>query len=139
MDFGGGRFWLLYNKGFMDTSQFFMKDDVCRQFKKQDVIWASEIQQVRDFGTESATQQVQAEVVRKLGRLRNDAETTFEYHLFNGIQGLVKDPRDGATVVNYFTGLCLECGGNSLAAISEWFGLHLIRLRGQVSWARWVG
>jgi len=35
--------------------------------------------------------------------------------------------------------LCLECGGNSLAAISEWFGLHLIRLRGQVSWARWVG
>jgi hypothetical protein len=35
--------------------------------------------------------------------LRNDAETTFEYHLFNGIQGLVKDPRDGATVVNYFT------------------------------------
>ena len=76
---------------------------VCRQFKKQDVIWASEIQQVRDFGTESATQQVQAEVARKLGRLRNDAETTFEYHLFNGIQGLVKDPRDGATVVNYFT------------------------------------
>ena len=36
-------------------------------------------------------------------RLRGDAETTFEYHLFNGIQGLVKDPRDGATVVNYFT------------------------------------
>ena len=76
---------------------------VCRQFKKQDVIWASEIQQVRDFGSDTATQQVQAEVARKLGRLRNDAETTFEYHLFNGIQGLVKDPRDGATVVNYFT------------------------------------
>ena len=38
-----------------------------------------------------------------LGRLRNDVETTFEYHLFNGIQGLVKDPRDGATVVNTFT------------------------------------
>ena len=37
------------------------------------------------------------------------------------------------------SGLCLECGGNSLAAISEWFDLHLIRLRGQVSWARWVG
>ena len=30
-------------------------------------------------------------------------QPTFEYHLFNGIQGLVKDPRDGATVVNYFT------------------------------------
>src|SRR4249920_2369297 len=29
---------------------------VCRQFKKQDVIWASEIQQVRDFGSDTATQ-----------------------------------------------------------------------------------
>lgn len=67
------------------------------------MIRASEIQHVRDFGTESATQQVQAEVARKLGRLRNDAETTFEYHLFNRIQGLAKDPRDGATVVNYLT------------------------------------
>ena len=80
-----------------------MRAFVCRQFKKQDVIWASEIQQVRDHGSESATQQVQTEVARKLSRLRNDAETTFEYHLFNGIQGLVKDLRDGAAVVNYFT------------------------------------
>jgi hypothetical protein len=71
---------------------------VCRQFKKQDVLWASEIQSVRDFGSEGAAQQVQAEVARKLGRLRNDAETTFESHLFNALQGLVKDPRDGATV-----------------------------------------
>ena len=47
---------------------------VFRQFKKQDVIWASEIQQVRDFGTESATQQVQSEVARKLGHLRNDED-----------------------------------------------------------------
>jgi hypothetical protein len=35
--------------------------------------------------------------------LRNDAEATFEFHLFNGIQGVVKDPRDGATVANYYT------------------------------------
>ena len=76
---------------------------VCRQFKKQDVIWAAEIQSVRDFGSESALQQVQTEVARRLGNLRRDAEATFEYHLLNGIQGLVKDPRDGATVVNYFT------------------------------------
>ena len=80
-----------------------MRAFICRQFKKQDVLWASEIQGVRDHGSESATQQVQAEVARKLGRLRQDAETTFEYHLLNGIQGLVKDPRDNATVVNYFT------------------------------------
>ena len=80
-----------------------MRAFVCRQFKKQDVIWASEIQSVRDFGSESALQQVQTEVARRLGNLRRDAEGTFEYHLLNGIQGLVKDPKDGATVVNYFT------------------------------------
>ncbi|WP_414633691.1 major capsid protein [Paracoccus marcusii] len=32
-----------------------MRAFVCRQFKKQDVLWASEIQSVRDFGSESAT------------------------------------------------------------------------------------
>jgi Phage major capsid protein E len=76
---------------------------VCRQFKKQDVIWASEIQGIRAFGTESEAQQVQVEVARRLRRLRTDAEATFEYHFLNGIQGIVKDPKDGATVVNYFT------------------------------------
>jgi hypothetical protein len=76
---------------------------VCRQFKKQDVIWASEIQGIRAFGSESEAQQVQVEVARRLRRLRTDAEATFEYHLLNGIQGRVLDPKDGATVVNYFT------------------------------------
>lgn len=80
-----------------------MRAFVCRQFKKQDVLWASEIQGIRDFGSETAAQQVQSEVARKLGRLRQDAEATFEYHLLNGIQGIVKDPKDGATVVSYFT------------------------------------
>ncbi len=80
-----------------------MRAFVCRQFKKQDVLWASEIQSVRDFGSESATQQVQTEVAYRLRKLRQDAETTFEYHLLNGIQGRVLDPKDHATVVNYFT------------------------------------
>ena len=70
-----------------------MRAFVCRQFKKQDVLWASEIQGIRDFGSETATQQVQTEVARKMARLRNDAEATFEFHLFNGIQGVVKDPQ----------------------------------------------
>ncbi len=76
---------------------------VCRQFKKQDVLWASEIQGIRAFGTESETQQIQQEVARRLKRLRNDAEATFEYHLLNGIQGKVLDPKDGAVVIDYFT------------------------------------
>jgi hypothetical protein len=74
---------------------------VCRQFKKQDVLWASEIQALREFGSESSAQQAQAEVARRMQRLRSDAEFTFEYHLLNAIQGLVKDPRDGATVIDY--------------------------------------
>ena len=36
-----------------------MRAFVCRQFKKQDVLWASEIQGIRDFGSETAVQQVQ--------------------------------------------------------------------------------
>ena len=39
---------------------------VCRQFKKQDVLWASEIQGIRAFGTDSETQQIQAEVARPM-------------------------------------------------------------------------
>jgi hypothetical protein len=61
------------------------------------------IQGIRDHGAETATRQVQTEVARKLGRLRNDAEATFEFHLVNGIRGVVKDPKDGATVVNSCT------------------------------------
>ena len=76
---------------------------VCRQFKKQDVLWASEIQGIRAFGQESETQQIQVEVARRLRRLRSDAEATFEFHLLNGIQGRVLDPKDGATVIDYFT------------------------------------
>jgi hypothetical protein len=74
---------------------------VCRQFKKQDVLWASEIQGIREFGTESVTSQAQAEVARRMRRLRSDAEATFEYHLLNAIQGVVKDPRDGSEVINF--------------------------------------
>jgi Phage major capsid protein E len=76
---------------------------VCRQFKKQDVLWASEIQGIRAFGSESETQQIQAEVARRLRRLRSDAEATFEYHLLNGIQGKVLNPKNGTTVIDYFT------------------------------------
>tara|TARA_R110002167_G_scaffold306283_1_gene510868 strand:+ start:9841 stop:10191 length:351 start_codon:yes stop_codon:yes gene_type:complete len=51
----------------------------------------------------SQTTKLAGAPARKLGRLRQDAEATFEYHLLNGIQGIVKDPKDSATVINYFT------------------------------------
>ena len=54
-----------------------MRAFVCRQFKKQDVLWAAEIQGIREFRSETAVQQVQTEVAVKMRRLRNDAEATF--------------------------------------------------------------
>ncbi|MGM0583209.1 MAG: major capsid protein [Pseudomonadota bacterium] len=56
---------------------------------------------IRAFGSESEAAQVQTEVARRLRRLRSDAEATFECHLLNGIQRLVREPKDGTTVVDY--------------------------------------
>ena len=67
-----------YEQQILDRRE--MRAFVCRQFKKQDVLWASEIQSVRDFGSESATQQVQTEgvdrthVVRAPGRVAGERQ-----------------------------------------------------------------
>jgi hypothetical protein len=71
--------------------------------KKEDTIWASEIQGIRAFGTESELMQVQAEVATRSQTLRSEAELTFEYHMLNALQGKVLDV-DGSTVVyNWYT------------------------------------
>ena len=65
-----------------------MRAFVCRQFKKQDVLWASEIQGIRDFGSETAAQQVHSEVARKLGVTHIIRHTS--------PRGLARSFRDGA-------------------------------------------
>ena len=54
------------------------------------------IQGIRACGTDSEIQQIQAEVTRRLRRLRTDAKATFTYHLLNGIQGKLLNPKEGA-------------------------------------------
>jgi hypothetical protein len=79
------------------------RDFRTRHFKKSDTLWATEVSGIRAFGEESEFQQVQAEVARRSRKLRADAELTFEYHMLNAIQGLVKNPKDGSIVYNWYT------------------------------------
>jgi hypothetical protein len=69
---------------------------------KQSRIMADEIQGIRAFGSESELQQVQTEVARRLQRLMDDLELTWEHHRLGAVQGIVTDA-DGSPLVNFFT------------------------------------
>ena len=58
---------------------------------KGDTIRASELQNIRAFGSETDLQTVQQEVAVRLARLRNDLELTLENHRLGAIQGIVLD------------------------------------------------
>jgi hypothetical protein len=72
---------------------------------KQDKLFASELQGIRAFGSESELMQVQAEIMRRYagptGILR-DLELTWENHRLGAVQGVVLDA-DGSTITNWFT------------------------------------
>lgn len=70
-----------------------------------DRITASELQNIRAFGTESELMQVQAEVARRTAGptgLMASVEYTKEYLRLAAVQGLVLDPKDGTTLYNWF-------------------------------------
>lgn len=69
---------------------------------KQSRIEADELQDIRAFGEESELQQVQVEVARRLQRLTDDVELTWEHHRLGAVQGILADA-DGSPIVNYFT------------------------------------
>ncbi len=70
---------------------------------KGDIIYASEIQNIRAFGSESEFQQVQAEVADRYTDLQSDMQLTHEHMRLGAIQGNVLDA-DGTTVINnWFT------------------------------------
>lgn len=72
---------------------------------EEDTIFASEIQSIRAFGTESELMQVQAEVARRLvgpTGLRNQLEFTKEAMRLGAIQGILLDA-DASTLYNWFT------------------------------------
>jgi hypothetical protein len=65
-------------------------------------IMADEIQGIREFGSETELQQVQAEVAARLQRLHDDVELTWEHHRLGAVQGILADA-NGDPIFNYFT------------------------------------
>jgi hypothetical protein len=69
---------------------------------KGDRINASELQNIREFGTESELQQVATEVAGRMATLRGDLDLTHENMRMGAVQGILLDS-DGSTIYNYFT------------------------------------
>lgn len=69
---------------------------------KGDRIYAEELQGIRAFGSETELSQVQTEVARRLQKLIDDVELTWEHMRLGAVQGIVTDA-DGSTIYNYFT------------------------------------
>ncbi len=84
---------------------------------KGSTIYAEELQGIRAFGSETELEQVQAEVAKRMARLMNDVELTWEHMRLGAIQGLFIDS-DGSTVVDYFS----EFGVSAPAEVPFDFG-----------------
>jgi hypothetical protein len=70
-----------------------------------DTVYASEIQGIREFGTESVLMQIEAEVARRLSGptgLLASVEYTKEYLRLAAVQGLCLNPKDGSQMYNWF-------------------------------------
>jgi hypothetical protein len=70
--------------------------------ERNSTVLADSVQNVRAFGSENATDAVQAVVNERLADLRAMHEVTLEHMRAGAIQGLVKDA-DGSTLVDLFT------------------------------------
>ena len=70
---------------------------------KADTIRASELQNIRAFGSETDLQTVQQEVAARMARLRNDLELTLENHRLGAIQGIVLDADGTTPLIDWFT------------------------------------
>lgn len=70
---------------------------------KGDQVFASEVQGIRAFGTESELETVMQKVVQKQHKLMTEHALTMEFHRLGALQGVLYDS-DGSTVLyNYFT------------------------------------
>lgn len=65
-------------------------------------IYAESVQNIRAFGSTTELEQVQAVVVRRLSRLVDDLELTWERMRLGAVQGLFYDGARTQTLVNYF-------------------------------------
>ena len=69
---------------------------------KDTTIYAEELNGIRAFGTETELMQVQAEGMRRLGRVKNDISLTLENMRLGAIQGVLADS-DGSVIQNWYT------------------------------------
>ena len=79
-----------------------IRDFRTHRVAKGDRLNASEIQNIRAFGTTSELEQVQEESMRRLAGVRDDVELTHEHMRLGAVQGIVLDA-DGSTLINWFT------------------------------------
>lgn len=75
------------------------------RLRHEDTIYAREVANIREFGTESVLMQVMTEVARRFAGptgLISNIEYTWEYHRLAALQGELLDA-NGSVVYNYFT------------------------------------
>ncbi|MDP3720771.1 MAG: major capsid protein [Acidobacteriota bacterium] len=75
---------------------------VVPHLKKESTILPQHVQGVRAFGSENATEGVQAVVAQRQAKLKGDLDVTLERHRVGAIKGLVLDA-DDSTLFNLFT------------------------------------
>lgn len=80
---------------------------------KEFTLYASEVDSIRAFGSETELEAAQAEVLRRAARIREDMALTEEFHMLAAVQGKLLDA-DGSTVIyDYHT----EFGETAAAAV----------------------
>lgn len=82
--------------------QWRMRNFNTTRLAKHSRIMADELQDIREFGSETELAQVQVEVASRMQRLKDDMELTWERHRLGAVQGIVLDA-DNTPIVNYFT------------------------------------
>lgn len=72
-------------------------------FPLEGQLLAAELQNIRAFGSASSLQDVQTEVQRRLGEMRNDHDATLEYGRIGAIKGIILDSDGSTTIYNLYT------------------------------------
>ena len=72
---------------------------------KGSTITATEIANIRAFGTSSELEQIENKVAERVMDLDDDLELSFERMRLGAVQGLFVDPKTGETIYNWFTEL----------------------------------
>jgi hypothetical protein len=66
-------------------------------------VMADDVQNVRSFGSENNLEAISSLVNDKMGMMKQDLETTLEYHRVGALHGKVLDADGATTVYNFFT------------------------------------